>query len=90
MCASSANANLFFEMRDQINPGSTSAFNNVTASLAAGIIPTVISSLIENIGWHMQYIFISSTIVLILITLFIINILVKKTNNKYYKNLIQQ
>lgn len=82
-CASGCSANLVFDMRSQINPGRYSAFNNVSASLAAGIVPTIVSVIIDSWGWSAQYMFVTITYVVIILMMIILNRVIKSVNRKY-------
>ena len=71
-----------FKMRKQINAGSYSAISNAVASVAAGVTPTVIGSIIDNSGWKTAYLVTFAITLVFVVSLIIIDIFVRKADKK--------
>ena len=75
-----------FDMRTSINVGSFSAFTNTTSSIAAGVVPSVIGSLIDNFGYHVQYAVILGLMFVVVGMLVVYNLFVVKNKRKIGAN----
>jgi hypothetical protein len=73
---------LAFKMKKQINVGSYCAISNAVASLAAGVAPVIMGTIIDLKGWQAGYFTIISVIVIMIISLTTINVLLNKKTNK--------
>lgn len=71
-----------FNMRTQINAGTYSAMSNASASIAAGITPTIIGGIIDGSGWRAAFIAVFALVALLLIALIALNIIIKKSKTK--------
>ena len=67
-----------FKMRSVINAGAYSAISNAIASISAGITPTIIGGIIDNHGWKSAYLTTFGILLFIIISLILINLLVKR------------
>lgn len=71
-----------FKMRKKINAGSYSAISNAIASLSAGVTPTVIGAIIDGYGWQVSYFTTFTLAVVVVISLIIIDTVVRKFDKK--------
>lgn len=69
-----------YKMRKQINVGAYTAISNAIASLSAGIVPTIIGSIIDKAGWAVSYYVIFGLTAFIIVALIGINIFAKRMN----------
>ncbi|MBQ9735030.1 MAG: hypothetical protein IJV95_04130 [Clostridia bacterium] len=70
-----------FKLRNMVNAGAYSAISNAIASLAAGVTPTIIGSIIDNSGWQAAYLTTFGIAVFVILALILINVIIKKTNS---------
>ena len=75
-----------FKMRKHINSGAYSAISNATASLAAGITPTIIGGIIDNSGWKTAYLVTFVVAIVLTLALIIIDIRVRKADKICHQN----
>ena len=73
-----------FRMRKQINTASYSAISNAIASISAGVTPTVIGAVIDTHGWSVAYWTLFGVVVLVVASLVIIDVLIRKGYRKRY------
>lgn len=71
-----------FKMRKQINAGAFSAISNAIASLAAGITPTIIGSIIDSNGWQIAYFVTFGLAIFLTVAIAVIDFFVRKADKK--------
>ncbi|MBR2449388.1 MAG: MFS transporter, partial [Clostridia bacterium] len=76
-----------FKMRKHINSGAYSAISNAIASLAAGITPTIIGTIIDNSGWKVAYLVTFAVALVLTLTLLLIDIRVRKADKIRHQKL---
>ena len=74
-----------FKMRKKINAGSYSAISNAIASLSAGVTPTLIGAVIDNYGWQVSYFTTFTLAVVVVVSLIIIDLIVRKFDKKRHE-----
>ncbi len=71
-----------YNMRDQLNSGAYCAISNAVASVAAGVMPTILGMVLDNFGWTMSFVFTLALAVVFTLTLIIINVVITNSNKK--------
>ena len=69
-----------FKMRKHINSGAYSAISNAIASIAAGVTPTMIGSVIDNSGWKTAYFVTFAVALTLTLSLIVIDVIVRKAD----------
>ena len=67
-------------MRKHINSGAYSAISNAIASIAAGVTPTMIGSVIDNSGWKTAYFVTFAVALTLTLSLIVIDVIVRKAD----------
>lgn len=77
-----------FKMRKHINSGAYSAISNAIASIAAGVTPTMIGSVIDNSGWKTAYFVTFAVALTLTLSLIVIDVIVRKADKaRHQKNI---
>ena len=71
-----------FKMRKQLNSGGFAALVNSTASIGAGVAPTIIGAVIDSAGWQVSYITVLALDVVIVSILIVLSFMVNANLKK--------
>ena len=76
-----------FKLRDVVNTAEYSLISNATASLAAGIAPTVFGKIIDSYGWGVYYFTTFGTTLFVVIFLIFLDLAVRRVDLDVNKSL---
>ena len=79
-----------FKMRKQFNVSAYSAISNAVASIAAGIMPVIVGSLIDFAGWQLSYLVTFIVAIVLTVILIIVNAVVTKANKIKHTKIINK